>query len=114
MEVLTVGYKKISPNELQDRIAGEEKVVVLDVRAEEKYNHFHIESSQVVSFNIPKTDIFELEDGAELSALPKDRRIVVTCTTGNSAEKCAKILDSLGYQVEVLEGGLTAWKETRK
>jgi rhodanese-related sulfurtransferase len=114
MEVLTVAYKKISPNELQDRIAGKEKVVVLDVRAEEKYTHFHIESSQVVSFNIPKNEIFELEDGAELSALPKDRTIVVTCTTGNSAEKCAKILDGLGYQVEVLEGGLTAWKETRK
>jgi len=109
-----VAYKKISPNELQDRIAGEEKVVVLDVRAEEKYNRFHIEASQVVSLNIPKNEIFELEDGAELSALPKDRQIVVTCTTGNSAEKCAKILDGLGYQVEVLEGGITAWKESKK
>ena len=109
-----MAYKKISPNELQDRIAGEEKVVVLDVRAEEKYNRFHIEASQVVSLNIPKNEIFELEDGAELSALPKDRQIVVTCTTGNSAEKCAKILDGLGYQVEVLEGGITAWKESKK
>lgn len=109
-----MAYKKISPNELQDRIAGEEEVVVLDVRAEEKYNHFHIKSSQVVSLNIPKNEIFELEYGAELSALPKDKQIVVTCTTGNSAEKCAKILDGLGYQVEVLEGGLTAWKESRK
>jgi rhodanese-related sulfurtransferase len=113
MEVLTM-IKKVSPKELHDRITEEEKVVVLDVRAEEKYKDFHIESSQVVSFNIPKTEIFELEEGTALSALPKDRPIVVTCTTGNSAERCAEILDGLGYQVEVLEGGLTAWKESRK
>jgi rhodanese-related sulfurtransferase len=111
--VLTVTYKKISPNELHERIQGEKKVVLLDVRAKEKYNHFHIESSQVVSFNIPKTEILELEEGTEPSGLPKDGPIVVACTTGNSAEKCAKILDGLGYQVEVLEGGLTAWKESR-
>jgi rhodanese-related sulfurtransferase len=114
LEVLTVTYKKISPKELHERIQGDEKVVLLDVRAEEKYKDFHIESSQVVSFNITKTEIFELEEGTEPSALPKEGPIVVTCTTGNSAEKCAKILDGLGYQVEVLEGGLTAWKEYRK
>ncbi|HLQ97547.1 MAG TPA: rhodanese-like domain-containing protein, partial [Candidatus Dormibacteraeota bacterium] len=32
-----------------------------------------------------------------------------TCTTGNSAGKCADILEDKGYQVTVLEGGITAW-----
>jgi rhodanese-related sulfurtransferase len=114
LEVLSVTYKKISPKELHERILGEEKAVLLDVRAEEKYKDFHIESSQVVSFNIPKTEIFNLEEGGVLSQLPKERPVVVTCTTGNSAAKCAKILDELGFKVEVLEGGLTAWKEYRK
>jgi rhodanese-related sulfurtransferase len=68
----------------------------------------------VVSFNIPKTEIFNLEEGGVFSQLPKERPVVVTCTTGNSAAKCAKILDELGFKVEVLEGGLTAWKEYRK
>lgn len=49
-----------------------------------------------------------------LNGLPKGREVVVTCTTGNSAAKCAKILDSLGYQVKILDGGLTAWNEFRK
>ncbi|MEH7010179.1 rhodanese-like domain-containing protein [Neobacillus niacini] len=106
-------YKKIEPKELHKRIQGEEKVILLDVRAEEKYKEFHIEDPQVESLNIPKTEIFDLEEGSVLLQLSKECPVVVTCTTGNSAEKCAKILDSLGYQVEVLEGGLTAWKEYR-
>lgn len=112
MEVLAL--KRISPEELLERIRGEEKVLLLDVRAEEKYNDYHIEDSQVLSLNIPKTVIFNLEEGDELAQISKEQRLVVTCTTGNSATRCAAILDGLGYQVEVLEGGLTAWKEYRK
>ncbi|MDR7076976.1 rhodanese-related sulfurtransferase [Neobacillus niacini] len=106
--------KKISPKELHERMQGEEKVLLLDVRVEEKYNEYHIEDSQVLCLNIPKTVIFNLEERDELAQITKEQPIVVTCTTGNSATKCADILDGLGYQVEVLEGGLTAWNEYRK
>ncbi|PAE41308.1 rhodanese-like domain-containing protein [Bacillus sp. 7884-1] len=106
--------KTITPKELHERIIGEDQIILLDVRAVEKYKELHIEEPHVVSLNIPKTEIFNLEEDLVLSQLPKDRPVVVTCTTGNSAAKCAKILDGLGYQVEVLEGGLTAWKEYRK
>jgi rhodanese-related sulfurtransferase len=114
LEVLTMTFKNITPKELHEKIKGENLMVLLDVRAVEKYKEFHIEDPQLVSLNIPKTEIFNLEEGSVLSQLPKERPVVVTCTTGNSAAKCAKILDGLGYQVEVLEGGLTAWKEYRK
>ncbi|MBV7508360.1 rhodanese-like domain-containing protein [Bacillus sp. sid0103] len=100
--------KKITPKELHERLQAEEKTVLLDVRDKEKYNQFHIEES----LNIPKTNIFELEGLAESKqlALPKDQEMIVTCTTGNSATKCAQILDAHHYNVKVLEGGLTAWK----
>lgn len=114
LEVLSMTLKNITPKELHERIKGENQIILLDVRAAEKYNEFHIEEPQVVSLNIPKTEISNLEEDLVLSQLPKDRPVVVTCTTGNSAAKCAKILDGLGLQVEVLEGGLTAWKEYRK
>ncbi|MDN3017506.1 rhodanese-like domain-containing protein [Paenibacillus sp. BSR1-1] len=108
--------KKISPKELHESLKDNEKVLLLDVRAEEKYNEFHIEEPQIQSVNIPKTDIFAMEDTQENlhTSLPKDRKIVVTCTTGNSAAKCANILDGRGFKVIVLEGGLTAWKEYMK
>jgi rhodanese-related sulfurtransferase len=114
LEVLSMTLKNITPKELHERIKGENQIILLDVRAVEKYNEFHIEEPQVASLNIPKTEIFNLEEDMVLSQLPKDRPVVVTCTTGNSAAKCARILDGLGLQVEVLEGGLTAWKEFGK
>jgi len=100
-------YKKITPKELHVRLQSGEKVVLLDVRAEEKFNDFHLKESR----NLPKTVIFQLEENedAQLS-LPKDQEIIVTCTSGNSAAKCAAILDTHNFHVTVLDGGLTAWK----
>lgn len=99
---------KITPKELHERLKVKEKIVLLDVRAEEKYNEFHIKDSR----NIPKTVIFGLDESEETTqlSLPKEKEIIVTCTTGNSATKCAHILDDHNYNVTVLDGGLTAWK----
>jgi rhodanese-related sulfurtransferase len=108
MGVQTMTINTITPKELHERLQGEEKIVLLDVRTEEKYNEFHIKESR----NIPKTAIFGLDESEETTqlSLPKEKEIIVTCTTGNSATKCARILDAHNYHVTVLDGGLTAWK----
>ncbi|HYK74876.1 MAG TPA: rhodanese-like domain-containing protein [Pseudoneobacillus sp.] len=99
--------RKITVKELQEKMAKEKNVSLLDVRAEEKFQESHIEGT---TWNIPKTDIFNMEEGS-ISVLPKDQEIIITCTTGNSAAKCAEILSEKDYNVLVLEGGVTAWKE---
>lgn len=104
-----MGVRLISPEELFARMKREEKVSLLDVRAEEKYQEFHIEGNGLDTQNIPKTDIFEGRES--IAQISKDAEIVVTCTTGNSATKCANILAEKDYNVLVLEGGITAWKE---
>jgi rhodanese-related sulfurtransferase len=108
MGVHSMTINKITPKELHERLQGEEKLVLLDVRDKEKYNQFHIEES----CNVPKSVIFGLEESGEitLQSLPKGQEMIVTCTTGNSATKCAQILDAHNYQVTVLDGGITAWK----
>ncbi|MEK5389545.1 rhodanese-like domain-containing protein [Margalitia sp. FSL K6-0131] len=97
--------KKITPKELEEQLKGR-KPFVLDVRAEEKFREYHVENS----YNIHKSAIFENQEDV-ISTLPKDREIIVTCTTGNSAAKCAKILAEKNYHVSLLEGGITAWKD---
>lgn len=97
----------ILPEELDKKIQEKQRVTIIDVRAEEKFNEYHIEDSQ----NIPKTIILGSSEAVEESlSLPKDEEIIVTCTTGNSAAKCAAILREKGFKTTVLEGGLTAWK----
>ncbi|MBB2483524.1 rhodanese-like domain-containing protein [Bacillus sp. APMAM] len=97
--------KKITPKELEEQLKSR-KPFVLDVRAEEKFQEYHVENS----YNIHKSAIFENQEDL-ISTLPKDREIIVTCTTGNSAAKCAKILAEKNYHVSLLEGGITAWKD---
>lgn len=105
--------KKITARELYEKINAQEEFVLVDVRAKEKYDDFHIENSSITDMNIPKTEIFRLEDDSEqnLSMLPMNQELIITCTTGNSAAKCASILSNRSYDVVVLEGGITAWKE---
>ncbi|KON88789.1 beta-lactamase [Sporosarcina globispora] len=102
--------KKISPKELYEKMK-QEKVTLLDVRAEEKYKTYHIEDCNIESLNIPKTSIYSqtFEDAAV--SLPKEKEIIVACTTGNSASKCAEILSEKEYNAIVLDGGITAWME---
>jgi rhodanese-related sulfurtransferase len=98
---------KISAIELYQRLQQKNNVTIIDVRAEEKFQDYHIGKSR----NIPKTLIFNLNEGEEDLALPKDQELIIACTTGNSAAKCADILNEHGYKTVVLDGGLTAWKE---
>ncbi|WP_328591353.1 rhodanese-like domain-containing protein [Brevibacillus migulae] len=109
---ITLTVKKITPEELYEKMKNQEQVTLLDVRAEEKYNDYHIEGATVESRNINKTEIFDLVEKGEssIAALPKEKEIIVTCTTGNSAAKCAAVLSERQYKVVVLEGGITAWK----
>ncbi|MBY0120456.1 rhodanese-like domain-containing protein [Bacillus sp. S/N-304-OC-R1] len=109
--------RTITPAELADKLAKNEEVTVLDVRSPEKYNSYHIESEHIHSLNIEKTAIFALHDDnnyGKISSLPMNKEIIVTCTTGNSARKCADILSAKGYEVTLLSGGITAWKENNQ
>ncbi|MFE8699673.1 rhodanese-like domain-containing protein [Cytobacillus sp. FJAT-54145] len=105
--------RTITAKELSDKLKKNDVVHLLDVRAEEKYNDYHIKDPNIESLNIPKTQIFDLNMEA-INLLPKKEEIIVTCTTGNSASKCAKILSEKGLQVVVLEGGITEWKTLNK
>jgi rhodanese-related sulfurtransferase len=105
-------YRMISPKELYEKMKNGEKTYLLDVRAEEKFNEYHIEVPGMTTQNIPKK--FILDGGEDRVDIPTEGEVVVTCTTGNSAAKCAAILSEKDDHILVLEGGVTAWKEFLK
>jgi rhodanese-related sulfurtransferase len=111
--VVNMQVKVISPKALDEKIQNNEPIFLLDVRAEEKYKDYHIIDPNIKNQNIPKNIIFDLAENGEagLQSLPKNSEIVITCTTGNSARKCGEILSKKEYQVTLLEGGITAWKQ---
>jgi len=74
---------------------------LLDVREPDEWEAGHIAGSQ----HIPLGQLRE-----RLAEVPKERTIVAVCRHGNRSEAAARGLRTLGYTVENLEGGVTAWK----
>jgi len=74
---------------------------LLDVREPDEWLAGHIAGDQ----HIPLGDLRE-----RLAELPKDRTILAVCRSGNRSGAATRGLRALGYTVENLEGGVTAWK----
>src|SRR5699024_2774349 len=100
----------MSPHQLHEQLQTKQTKII-DVRASEKFAANHLTHEHATVLNIPKTEIFAMESTGKPIDVPfsKDEEVVFTCTTGNSATKCAHILADQGYQVKVLDGGMTAW-----
>ena len=92
------------PVELERWIkAGEDNLVVVDVRAEEDYAKGHIPGS----INLPR------EKWDSLKGLTKNKTNVVYCYSQQchlAANACVQFA-SRGYPVMEMEGGFAAWKQ---
>ncbi|HLQ73579.1 MAG TPA: rhodanese-like domain-containing protein [Bacillota bacterium] len=104
--------KTISPIDLLKKLE-EGKVTILDVRSEEKFALGKLRHNNAKLVNIFKEDIFNLAVHENIQ-LPKNEEVIVTCTTGNSATKCTRILMEHGYDVTLLEGGMVQWNQDTK
>jgi len=105
--------KKISPKQLKEKLHADQ-VAILDVRSEEKFQMGHLKHKNAENIHVPKADIFALEETDENVDMPfsPNTEVIITCTTGNSARRCTKILSDKGYNAVLLEDGMTAWNKS--
>jgi len=75
---------------------------LVSVRSAAQYAVGHIPGA----INIP---LFELGKAENLAKLPSDRRIVVYCNTSHMGAVATTVLNTLGYNVINLEGGISTW-----
>ncbi|HEV2250015.1 MAG TPA: rhodanese-like domain-containing protein [Candidatus Limnocylindria bacterium] len=75
---------------------------LLDVREPDEWRAGHIAGSQ----HIPLGEL-----RARVAEVPKDTAILTVCRHGNRSDAAARGLRTLGYTVENLDGGVTAWKQ---
>ena len=82
------------------------EVFILDVRTPEEYAAGHIKGSTLLAVQ----DIPEQELGEKLKDIPKDRKILVYCRTGQRSARASKILIENGLKdVYNMQGGITDW-----
>ena len=105
-----VEVESIEPGELKERIDGGDNVVLLDTRATDDFNQWHIEGENVTIHNVPYFEFLLGEfDPLLVDDLPKDRSVTVLCAKGDSSEYVAGLLKEHGYDVNHLARGMNGW-----
>lgn len=95
----------ISGKELATKLADpaeKAKLFVLDVRKKADFDAGHIEGATQVEFA-------QWAAPENLSKLPKDKKIIVVCYTGNTAGQTTTGLRMLGFDAATLKAGMNAW-----
>lgn len=93
---------QITPAEARDLLARDTSSVLLDVREEWEYERSHVAGSRL----IPMGDI-----PARVDELNPEQTIVVLCHHGNRSQHVAMWLQSRGFNVNNVAGGIDAWAE---
>lgn len=94
--------EQASPEQFATLIGGEDTLLV-DVRTPAETAQAKIQGAIEINFNAP--DFAE-----QIAQLPKEKKILLYCRSGNRSGKAATYLDLLGYEKLVnLTGGMIAW-----
>ena len=101
----------VDPATLKQRIDDGESVFVLDTRAADEFEEWHLEGPALEIDNVPYFHLLDGVDDELLAALPEDREIVVLCAKGGASEYVAGQLIEAGHDVAHLTGGMEAWAE---
>ena len=81
-----VDVESITPAELFASIEAGEDVTILDVRAGNEFDEWHIEGPNVEIVNVPYFDLLEGVDETDLETIPEGDPLIVLCAKGGSSE----------------------------
>lgn len=82
---------------------GQEDIFFLDVRQPEEWNEYHAPNSTLIPLG---------ELAARVNEVPRDKKIVVVCRSGNRSQEGRDILLNAGFEnVTSMNGGLVNWQQ---
>jgi glyoxylase-like metal-dependent hydrolase (beta-lactamase superfamily II)/rhodanese-related sulfurtransferase len=102
---------EISVDELYRELQRPNDLFILDVRNQDEFETWRIESRYPLeTVNIPYFEFFEETDAA-LARVPKDpgREIIVVCAKGGASDFVAAMLEEQGLTAVNLADGMEAW-----
>jgi hydroxyacylglutathione hydrolase len=92
---------QLSPQELNQLMKSDSGIVLVDARSVQEFERINIRGAK----NIPAPDLRQRH-----SELPKDKSIVIICSTGMRSSLAASILQSKGFQdVKNVAGGIAGY-----
>jgi rhodanese-related sulfurtransferase len=87
----------LKPKEAISIIKNDTNITILDVRTPKEYRSGHIKNSILVPLD-------SLEEN--LDKIPKDKKIIVYCRSGNRSINASRVLKKHGYTPIDVKGGI--------
>lgn len=101
-------FKSVSVADFAELIKDTANVQLLDVRTSDEYNEGHIDGALLIDFY---SALFM--DLATMK-LSKEKPVAIYCRSGRRSASAANKLAEQGYDVINLDGGIMAWKQSKK
>src|SRR5688500_7205050 len=96
---------EVSPQDVRDAIARGDDLALIDVREPNEWNLGHLPGAAHIPRGV-------LESSIE-SRVPRERRVVLYCASGNRSALAAETLGQMGYRdVASMAGGFRGWAES--
>ncbi|MDQ7025842.1 MAG: MBL fold metallo-hydrolase [Anaerolineae bacterium] len=96
-------------HEIYQRIISDNDLFIVDVRNQEDFATWHIETAQDIDMvNVPYFDFLEDETGS-VEQVKTEKEVVVVCAKEGSSAFVADILHQHGFQANYLAGGIKEW-----
>ncbi|WP_214825144.1 rhodanese-like domain-containing protein [Exiguobacterium sp. s28] len=92
--------KTISTTELETLLQSDETLNLIDVRETDEFAGGHIKQAK----NVPLSEF-----GAKVDELDSSKPIHVICAAGGRSMNASAYLDSLGFDVINVDGGMMSW-----
>jgi glyoxylase-like metal-dependent hydrolase (beta-lactamase superfamily II)/rhodanese-related sulfurtransferase len=108
-EATDAAVDETTADELKARMDRGEDVFVLDVRARETHDEWHLEGEHLEVRNYPYFELLEEIPADLLRELPEDRPITTLCAKGETSEVIAEAVSREGFEVEHLVDGMQGW-----
>ena len=99
----------IEAEALKEQIDAGEDVTILDVRAEDEFDEWHIEGDSVEIVNVPYYGLVDGLEEEDLERIPKGDPLVVLCAKGGASEFVAEMLVEEGRDAVSLAEGMNGW-----
>ena len=95
---------QVTPQEVRDAVGRGEDLALIDVREPNEWNLGHLPGA----VHIPRG---VLESAIE-TRVPRERRVVLYCASGNRSALAAESLQAMGYaNVASMSGGFRGWAD---
>jgi rhodanese-related sulfurtransferase len=92
---------EITAEELKQRLKQGERLNLVDVREDDEWEEGHIPEARHVALSRLQDSLGDLNDS--------DGPLLLICRSGGRSGKACAYLDSLGYDVVNVQGGMLAW-----